>query len=158
MPLEWSTTTSSPGAWWQHCRHPGFVPVLEAQQLFLICLCMSCSALWYNQAPQTSFNLHCTLWWLLAAGGADMDLQPNASAPLLRTSKARREWIEQEMELCSTSWQYQRVRIMQLQALYNTLQASLQSPYHWHFTLQVFQLMRWGTCAGNTQHSHHTIS
>jgi hypothetical protein len=36
-------------------------------------------------------------------------LQPNASAPLLRNSKARREWIEQEMELCSTSWQYQKV-------------------------------------------------
>lgn len=41
--------------------------------------------------------------------GADMELQPNASAPLLRTSKARREWIDQEMELCSTSWQYQKV-------------------------------------------------
>lgn len=46
-----------------------------------------------------------------------MELQPNASAPLLRTSKARRDWIEQEMELCSTSWQYQKVRtIMQRQA------------------------------------------
>jgi hypothetical protein len=48
---------------------------------------------------------------LLSAGaaGADLELQPNASAPLLRNSKARREWIEQEMELCSTSWQYQKV-------------------------------------------------
>lgn len=46
------------------------------------------------------------------AGGADVELQPNASAPLLRTSKARREWIEQEMELCSTSWQYQKVRLL----------------------------------------------
>jgi len=46
------------------------------------------------------------------AGGADVELQPNASAPLLRTSKARREWIEQEMELCSTSWQYQKVSVM----------------------------------------------
>jgi kinesin family protein 4/21/27 len=43
------------------------------------------------------------------AAGADLELQPNASAPLLRTSKARREWIDQEMELCSTSWQYQKV-------------------------------------------------
>lgn len=44
-----------------------------------------------------------------AGAGADLELQPNASAPLLRTSKARREWIDQEMELCSTSWQYQKV-------------------------------------------------
>jgi hypothetical protein len=41
--------------------------------------------------------------------GADVELQPNTSAPLLRNTKARREWIEQEMELCSTSWQYQKV-------------------------------------------------
>jgi hypothetical protein len=41
---------------------------------------------------------------------ADLELQPNAGAPLLRTEKARREWVEQELELCSTSWQYQKVR------------------------------------------------
>jgi kinesin family protein 4/21/27 len=40
---------------------------------------------------------------------ADLELQPNAAAPLLRTEKARREWVEQELELCSTSWQYQKV-------------------------------------------------
>eukprot|EP00879_Flechtneria_rotunda_P010714 GHRR01011196.1.p1 GENE.GHRR01011196.1~~GHRR01011196.1.p1 ORF type:complete len:1304 (+),score=608.99 GHRR01011196.1:374-4285(+) len=39
----------------------------------------------------------------------DLELQPNASAPLLRTEKARRTWVEQELELCSTSWQYQKV-------------------------------------------------
>jgi hypothetical protein len=48
------------------------------------------------------------------AAGADLELQPNASAPLLRNSKARREWIEQEMELCSTSWQYQKVRAIDM--------------------------------------------
>jgi kinesin family protein 4/21/27 len=47
---------------------------------------------------------------MIAGGsGANLELQPSASAPLLRNSKARREWIEQEMELCSTSWQYQKV-------------------------------------------------
>jgi hypothetical protein len=48
---------------------------------------------------------------------ADLELQPNAGAPLLRTEKARREWVEQELELCSTSWQYQKVRVASSLAL-----------------------------------------
>lgn len=56
------------------------------------------------------YQTNCTHVLLMCAGtGAEMELQPNAAAPLLRNSKARREWIEQEMELCSTSWQYQKV-------------------------------------------------
>ena len=50
-----------------------------------------------------------TACYAAGAAGADLELQPNAAAPLLRTSKARREWIEQEMELCSTSWHLQKV-------------------------------------------------
>eukprot|EP00775_Hariotina_reticulata_P005026 gene5026-5268_t len=42
-------------------------------------------------------------------GAAELELQPNALAPLLRTEKARREWVEQELELCNASWQYQKV-------------------------------------------------
>lgn len=59
-----------------------------------------------------------------AAAGADLELQPNASAPLLRNSKARREWIEQEMELCSTSWQYQKVGMMSGLCLLQALTAT----------------------------------
>ncbi|KAF8064520.1 KIN4A [Scenedesmus sp. PABB004] len=43
------------------------------------------------------------------AAPPELELQPNATAPLLRTEKARREWVDQELELCSTSWQYQKV-------------------------------------------------
>lgn len=36
-------------------------------------------------------------------------MQPNAGAPLLRTERARREWVEQELDLCNTSWEYMKV-------------------------------------------------
>lgn len=35
-----------------------------------------------------------------AAGGV-VEVQPNAQAPLLRTEKARREWLEKELDLCN---------------------------------------------------------
>lgn len=38
-----------------------------------------------------------------------MEMQPNAGAPLLRTERARREWVEQELDLCNTSWDYMKV-------------------------------------------------
>ncbi len=38
-----------------------------------------------------------------------MEVQPNAGAPLLRTEKARREWLESELALCNTSMLHQKV-------------------------------------------------
>lgn len=44
-----------------------------------------------------------------AAGGV-VEVQPNAQAPLLRTEKARREWLEKELDLCNqASWTMQGV-------------------------------------------------
>lgn len=45
----------------------------------------------------------------VAARTGDMEMQPNAGAPLLRTERARREWVEQELDLCNTSWEYMKV-------------------------------------------------
>jgi len=44
-----------------------------------------------------------------AARAGEMEMQPNAAAPLLRTERARREWVEQELDLCNTSWEYMKV-------------------------------------------------
>lgn len=43
---------------------------------------------------------------------AGLEVQPNAGAPLLRSEKARRDWIEQELDLCNTSWEYQKVSLL----------------------------------------------
>lgn len=37
------------------------------------------------------------------------ELQPNAQAPLLRNEKARRDWIEMELDNCNLSYEYRRV-------------------------------------------------
>ncbi|KAL6746535.1 hypothetical protein V8C86DRAFT_2939694 [Haematococcus lacustris] len=37
------------------------------------------------------------------------EVQPNADAPLLRNEKARREWLEKELDLCNQSFEYRRV-------------------------------------------------
>jgi kinesin family protein 4/21/27 len=39
----------------------------------------------------------------------NVECQPNAGAPLLRSEPARREWLEQELDMCNTSWEYQKV-------------------------------------------------
>jgi kinesin family protein 4/21/27 len=44
-----------------------------------------------------------------AARGGELEMQPNAGAPLLRSERARREWVEQELDLCNTSWEYMKV-------------------------------------------------
>ncbi|GBF91684.1 kinesin family member heavy chain [Raphidocelis subcapitata] len=44
-----------------------------------------------------------------ARGGGELEMQPNAGAPLLRSERARREWVEQELDLCNTSWEYMKV-------------------------------------------------
>lgn len=39
---------------------------------------------------------------LAGGGGGDgVELQPHANAPLLRTDKQRREWIEHELDECN---------------------------------------------------------
>ncbi|KAI8464754.1 MAG: hypothetical protein J3K34DRAFT_525930 [Monoraphidium minutum] len=43
------------------------------------------------------------------AARESMEMQPNAGAPLLRSERARREWVEQEVDLCNTSWEYMKV-------------------------------------------------
>ena len=44
-----------------------------------------------------------------AAARGEPEMQPNAAAPLLRSERARREWLEQELDLCNTSWELMRV-------------------------------------------------
>jgi len=43
----------------------------------------------------------------------NVECQPNAGAPLLRSEPARRQWLEQELDLCNTSWEYQKVGVGQ---------------------------------------------
>ncbi|KIZ01228.1 kinesin family member 3/17 [Monoraphidium neglectum] len=43
-----------------------------------------------------------------AAAREAMEMQPNAGAPLLRSERARKEWVEQELDLCNTSWEYMK--------------------------------------------------
>lgn len=38
-----------------------------------------------------------------------VELQPNKEAPLLRTDKHRRNWIERELDNCNQVFEYQRV-------------------------------------------------
>lgn len=69
---------------------------------------------------------------VVGSTGGDLELQPNASAPLLRNSKARREWIEQEMELCSTSWQYQKVNKTYIWSTFLHAVARVSLGVWWH--------------------------
>ncbi|EFJ41236.1 Kif4 type kinesin [Volvox carteri f. nagariensis] len=43
------------------------------------------------------------------AGGGNVEIQPNAQAPLLRTDKERREWLQRELEMCNMSCEFRKV-------------------------------------------------
>ena len=43
----------------------------------------------------------------VAPGSADV--QPHSEAPVLRSERARREWVEKELEHCNLSYEYRRV-------------------------------------------------
>ncbi|GAX80469.1 hypothetical protein CEUSTIGMA_g7908.t1 [Chlamydomonas eustigma] len=51
---------------------------------------------------------------MLLNGGSNtaaipVEVQPNPHAPLLRNEKARRDWLEKELDMCNLSFEYQRV-------------------------------------------------
>ncbi len=39
-----------------------------------------------------------------ASAGAEVECQPNTSAPLLRDDKARKAWVERELDACCAVW------------------------------------------------------
>ncbi|PNH11829.1 Chromosome-associated kinesin KIF4 [Tetrabaena socialis] len=41
--------------------------------------------------------------------GGNVEIQPNVQAPLLRTDKDRREWLQRELELCNMSCEFRKV-------------------------------------------------
>eukprot|EP00803_Ostreobium_quekettii_P004619 evm.model.scf_3423.1 EVM.evm.TU.scf_3423.1 scf_3423:4192-12887(+) len=43
------------------------------------------------------------------AAGVAVECQPNLHAPLLKDEKARREWLEREINVCNRSWDLRRV-------------------------------------------------
>ncbi|BDA42916.1 Kinesin-like protein KIN-4C [Coccomyxa sp. Obi] len=45
----------------------------------------------------------------LSKSGTGVECQPNASAPLLRDDKGRRDWIEHELDMCCQSFELARV-------------------------------------------------
>lgn len=41
--------------------------------------------------------------------GGTVEMQPNIAAPVLRTDKDRREWLQKELELCNMSSEFRKV-------------------------------------------------
>ncbi|KXZ43975.1 hypothetical protein GPECTOR_76g796 [Gonium pectorale] len=41
--------------------------------------------------------------------GATVEIQPNPQAPLLRTDKERREWLQKELEMCNMSFEFRKI-------------------------------------------------
>ncbi len=42
-------------------------------------------------------------------GSVAIEIQPNAQAPILRNERARRDWLEKELDMCNQSYEYQRI-------------------------------------------------
>ncbi|GLI69654.1 hypothetical protein VaNZ11_014325 [Volvox africanus] len=43
------------------------------------------------------------------AVGGNIEIQPNGQAPVLRTDKERREWLQKELEMCNMSCEFRKV-------------------------------------------------